>query len=358
MATKNRAANAAAPVSVTWQESGFPPYGHISRDYRLHADQQAVPPKFKIGGRPGSAPEWAAYVDREVALMADFLWPRCDRATQSWVGMDRAKMEALTRADLGLMKSLSEKLQLEASFPLPVAPPAPTPTAPVPAAEPKPKGLERSHLDLFYAEDRSARPTLAVYLPKLEAGLLADVDKAVGEWLEGYGDAHIFFKLQFQRPRPYQMSYLLGIAGDDYVYRFGASAATPSLISGHSFSGLLVRCGALLDKRLVIERQLHGLAAMKQYMADIGDRRVFAGVHYPSDNLASWFCALRLCDHFFSTAGQDAKDLMWAAISKHSAVYKAMADAVAADAANPYAEPLRRLQAEADRPAFPNATVA
>ena len=96
---------------------------------------------------------------------------------------------------------------------------------------------------------------------------------------------------------------------------------------------------------------------MKQYMVDIGDRRVFAGVHYPSDNLASWFCALRLCDHFFSTAGQDAKTLMWEAISQHSAVYKAMASAIAKDANSPYAAPMKRLKEEADRPADPTAAL-
>jgi hypothetical protein len=340
---------------MTWQGSGFPPYGHISRDYRLQADQQAVPPKFKVGDRPGSAAEWAAYVNREGGLMADFLWPQWDRATACWVGAASARMKALTEADLGLMKDLSQLLQLEASFPLPA--PAPAPGAD-PNAGAKPKGLERSHLDLFYAEDRSARPTLGVYLPKLEASVLADVDKAVADWLRGYGDAHIVFKLRFQRPRPYQMSYLLGAPSDDYVYRFGASAVTPSLISGHAFSGLLVRCGALLDKRLVIESHLHGLSAMKQYMVDIGDRRVFAGAHYPSDNLASWYCALRLCDHFFSNAGQDAKSLMWEAISQHSAVYKAMKGAVAADANSPYAGPLECLEREARRAADPAAAVA
>lgn len=324
---------------------GFPPYGHISRDYRLKADQLAVPPKFRVAGRPGSTAEWVAYLDTEVRLMADFLWPQWDRAAGTWVGSARDSMRALTLADLGLMKSLAEQLQLEASFPVPAPAPAAASSSPVPVT--KPKGLERSHLDLFYAEDRSARPTLAVYLPKLEAGPLAEVDKSVLDWLDGYGEAHIFFKLRFQRPRPYQMSYLLGAAADDYVYRFGASAVTPALISGHAFSGLLVRCGALLDNRLLIERQLHGLSAMKQYMVDIGDRRVFAGVHYPSDNLASWFCALRLCSHFFGSAAQDARALMWDAISLHSQVYKAMKDAVDKDSTSPYAEPLRRLTQEA-----------
>lgn len=336
------------PTTVTWAESGYPPYGHISRDYRLEADQQAVPPRFKIAGRPGAAEEWRRFVDREVAALAGFLWPRCDRAARLWVGAAVAGMDGLTKADLSLMKDLSLKLQDEASVLLY----DPHDDQKVPTL----KGLKRSHLDLFHAEDRSARPTLNVYLPDLDASLLADIDKAVADWLQGYGDAHIFFKLQFQRPRPYQMSYLLGAAADDYVYRFGSSAVTPSLISGHSFSGLVVRCGALIEKRLGIERNLNALAGMQQYMVDIGDRRVFAGVHYPSDNMASWYCALRLCDHLYSTAGQEAKRMMWTAISKHSAVYAAVEKA-AAVAGSPYAAPLAVLQKEANRPADPMATV-
>lgn len=331
--------------SILWRDSGYPPYGHISRDYRLEADHQPVPPRFHVQGRPGTAAEWQRFVERETATLARWLWPRCERATKSWVGAATTLMDGLTQADLGLMKELSRKLQDEASFPIPDA-----------EGKLKPKGLERSHLDLFYTEDRSARPSQGIYLPALDATQLADFDKAVLDWLQGYGDAHIFFKLQFQRPRPYQMSYLLSGAADDYVYRFGASAVTPSLISGHAFSGLVVRCGALLDKLPVVERQLHGLRRMKQYMVDIGDRRVFAGVHYPSDNLASWWCALRLCDHYYGTAGQLAKTWMWEAISEHSAVYSAIKAAAAAPS-SVYAAPLAALQAEARRPAEPGATV-
>ena len=34
------------------------------------------------------------------------------------------------------------------------------------------------------------------------------------------------------------------------------------------------------------------VTALQALAVDMGDRRVFAGVHYPSDNLLSWFVAL------------------------------------------------------------------
>lgn len=337
---------ATAAASLPWAGSGFPPYGHISRDYRLSADHTAVPPYFRVEGRPGAIAEWQRFIDREVTTLAAWLWPRFDRATGAWVGAACASMADLTRADLALMRDLSEKLQAEATFAVP---------DPAGGAA-KSTGLKRSHLDLFHAEDKSARPTLNVYFPDLEATQQADLDKSVADWLQGYGEPHIVFKLAFQRPRPYQMSYLLGAADDDFDYRFGASAVTPSLISGHAFSGLVVRCGALLARQINVERHLHGLRRMKQYMVDIGDRRVFAGVHYPSDNLASWWCALRLCDHYYGAAGPQAKEFMWQAISEHSAVYRAILDAAKA-AGSPYAVPLAKLQAEAARPASPDAAI-
>jgi hypothetical protein len=41
-------------------------------------------------------------------------------------------------------------------------------------------------------------------------------------------------------------------------------------------------------------------ASLAQYMVDIGDRRVFAGVHYPSDNIASWIMALSLMPEVYA----------------------------------------------------------
>jgi len=65
--------------------------------------------------------------------------------------------------------------------------------------------------------------------------------------------------------------------------------------SGHCFEGCLIAAGIYelwLSDGLTTTRDQ--LGALEQYGVDIGDRRVFAGVHYPSDNLASWIIGLRL----------------------------------------------------------------
>ena len=63
-----------------------------------------------------------------------------------------------------------------------------------------------------------------------------------------------------------------------------------------------------------------------QYAVDFGDRRVFAGVHYPSDNLASWVAVLRLIPWVFSQNGGFLVDFIRTAIIEQSAVYRLMQD--------------------------------
>jgi hypothetical protein len=65
---------------------------------------------------------------------------------------------------------------------------------------------------------------------------------------------------------------------------------------------------------------------LRQYSVDVGDRRVLAGVHYPSDNLGSWTTALLLatCVCNGDTAG---RAMLWQAISTQSVVYSAISAA-------------------------------
>lgn len=316
--------SAKQPVSIV-----FPPYGNVSLDFRLTADGLNMPSRFTVAGRAGTAPEWDHYLHSEALEIAEFLWPVFDRASGTWSGKSAASMQALTEADLGLMAQLADMLHEEAK-----------------AAG---SGLERNHLDLFKSEDQSARPTLASYLPALSEPQRTALDQSIGQWLEGIGDAHIRFKAFFQRPRAYQTAFLLA-PNSNYTYRHAASAVTPALISGHAFQGLVARCGGYMFNRLMLETSFGAVERLQQYAIDIGDRRVFAGVHYPSDNLASWYCGLRLCDHFFAKAGQSAKNFMWEAIQR-GRVYEAICNASDGAKDSPYAEPLARLRKEAARPA-------
>lgn len=42
--------------------------------------------------------------------------------------------------------------------------------------------------------------------------------------------------------------------------------------------------------------------AQTQFAADFGDRRVIAGIHYPTENIASWILAIRLIPKAFRHA--------------------------------------------------------
>jgi hypothetical protein len=60
--------------------------------------------------------------------------------------------------------------------------------------------------------------------------------------------------------------------------------------------------------------------ALEQFAVDIGDRRVLARVHYPSDLLSSWLMVMGMANYVFST--REVKNHLWAAISKRSQMYR------------------------------------
>lgn len=61
--------------------------------------------------------------------------------------------------------------------------------------------------------------------------------------------------------------------------------------------------------------------AIQQYMVDWGDRRVFAGVHYMTDNIASWWLAMTFVPFLFHDRPEIA-DLARQAIITRSRVYR------------------------------------
>jgi hypothetical protein len=56
-------------------------------------------------------------------------------------------------------------------------------------------------------------------------------------------------------------------------------------------------------------------------MVDWGDRRVFAGVHYMTDNIASWTLARRLIPFLFRSNAHEVENFAVQAISRHSQVF-------------------------------------
>ena len=86
--------------------------------------------------------------------------------------------------------------------------------------------------------------------------------------------------------------------------------------------------------------------AIEQYATDIGDRRVMAGLHYPSDNLCSWLITLRMANHVFRDPG--VKSHLWSAIQR-GYVYRLVRAEVTRNPRSPYAPAMAELRLEAAR---------
>ena len=321
---------------MTAETLALPPYGYMNSSYMWDVDTRRVPESFALGGRPATALEWRAYVEQFVDDVADFLWPSYDFQTQTWCGAAQLKAMKLTHADLDLMRTtLSPKL-LEAVLVRP---------------DDESSMCEVTHKSMFQKEDEPTEPTLFamldLYLPTVPAAMLASLKNDSLNALGAFGPAPLRFKERMQRPRPYQVAFMF--KRSDFSWELAKSSMTPSIPSGHSLQALIGFCSGYMALRLELQDVAGAIDALQQYSVDFGDRRVFAGVHYPSDNIASWLCALKLCDHLFGEAGQVAKDFMCAAIAK-SAVFIAM-NAIRSAADSPYALPMQKLIDEMARAA-------
>lgn len=288
----------------------LPPYGPMPLEFLDHPTRLVQPAQWN------GAMDYAAWIDTVSALFAEKCWPIFDVASGSWKGAAAANMIDLTLADLELLP------ELQAQF-----------TA-------KARNLPLTHGDLFGIEDaddatfvsdelkividRSIDRSLRLYLKPtgvdpeiLAAAHIARMGKAVG-WLP------LHLKQQLQRPRAHQAAFMLG---RPFTYHIAGSAASPAMVSGHSYQGLYSGITSFYHAK---QRGLGApvLKALAQYAVDVGDRRVFAGVHYPSDNVASWISGLLAAPFIFS----DSKGTSWAwgAITGGSSVYAAIRDGLAA----------------------------
>jgi hypothetical protein len=147
-------------------------------------------------------------------------------------------------------------------------------------------------------------------------------------------------KGRFQRPRAFQTALLLG---RKYNYVWAATGGTPSMVSGHCLQGSLAGSSAFVLFGRDVD--LVSVEILKQFTVDIGDRRVFAGVHYPSDNLSSWYTALNLLPHVLDESQvRSTREFLWGAISKKSIVYRAIRNHAEINADSPYWPCIRALE--------------
>lgn len=256
----------------------FPPYGEFARVYRESVDPTSLAP---IAWRPGlPKPErertWIEWRDETVKLITNTLWPQWCETQKSWINPNHAAMEALTLADFDLFDALGSSAILESQPKSPVA------AASIPTHRQYFVDEDSAKLgERYYFYDTTLPPAqLDKVLPDLRSALK---DKA--------GSVSIQVKQLLQRPRAYQVAKILG---RDHKFELATTSMTSSMSSGHCFQGCLVAVGIY---EAWIQRNYSPspdqLTALAQFGVDIGDRRVFAGVHYPSDNLASWIMDLR-----------------------------------------------------------------
>jgi PAP2 superfamily len=307
----------------------FPPYGEFARVYRESVNPTELAPN---AWRPELAkPErertWLEWRAETVRLITSTLWPQWSETHKNWLNPDFAAMESLTIADFDLFKELNASGVLDAQ-----------PTSPVAAAS------IPTHRQYFIDEDTAKLGDRYYFydttLPTAQLEkVLPDIRTALKEKT---GSVSIQIKELLQRPRPYQVAKILG---REHRFELATTSMTSSMSSGHCFQGCLVAVGIY---ETWIKRGFaptpDQLLALAQYGVDIGDRRVFAGVHYPSDNLSSWIMNLRLVGEV--APGQQITKFLAKAIVERSVVFR-LIDSSGAKAYAPALQLVKSLAAAA-----------
>ena len=317
-------------ISPPHSSERFPPWGILVERHANAVKNPEIPVHWRpTVVDPGARrTQWDAWCEGIVTDLSHKLWPR--RQSGAWVGTARDWVDELTRDDLGLLtSSLLDMLDRVVDSPAGDADPGPT------------------HRVLFRSEDTLG---FGEFFPVYGRALALEVEKvatgAVGDWADDCinttsGDLDLVLKDSLQRPRAYQMAHVLGISG--FRHQVAKSANTPSMISGHSFHGL---CGGIAVEELL--RHANATTAygpaLEQYAADVGDRRVFAGVHYPSDNIGSWVTALRVAKECCTEPGLSRQFVLNAIGRSH--VAKAIANYASAHPARALASAWKMLQEE------------
>ena len=75
--------------AMTSDPANLPPYGYIHDEWMYDLRTRRVPLGFRVAGRAADEAAYVGWLEETVDDMADFLWPRYDRASQSWVGKAR-----------------------------------------------------------------------------------------------------------------------------------------------------------------------------------------------------------------------------------------------------------------------------
>lgn len=307
--------------------AALPPWGQMDAGMLKQIGDRPIPEAFRPQDGGTLEQEWRDWFDTLADELSTLLWPKFDPHSGTWV---RPPDQALIDADFTLMASLCKQLD-----------------------EPV-QGLAsvKTPHRVFYEEEDDERvligagyerydPAFPEYLRKdrqLTYLLLHGCNRKLGS-------LHVQLKQIFQRPRPYQVALLQRQQFQHVRTRLGYH---PSFISGHCVQGSVAGLSVYLQVSNAVD--FASIDILKQFTVDIGDRRVFAGVHYPSDNLSSWYTAFKLLRYVIDKpALPAARAFLWDAIRSKSRVYQAIdAHARQHGAASPYTKVIAAIAAVAE----------
>lgn len=306
----------------------MPPWGQMNETQREKIDKRPIAEAWRPLHGGDVAEEWKRWLYGLVRDLSAMLWPTFDETRRTWASPPN---DALIDADFTLLESLW--LQLN---------------EPIKGAADE----NTLHGKLFDEED-DERILIGAQYERYDPSFpehLRQEHTFTNLLIDGFdrklGSLQLQLKQRFQRPRPYQVAFLQRRARFKHLSsRLGSH---PSFISGHCIQGCLGGTSAYLLIGTVLD--FASIDILKQFAVDIGDRRVFGGVHYPSDNLGSWYTAFKLLPHVIdSSVLPRARSFLWDAISTRSIVYRAIADYVHPDdGSSPYAPALAAIVAAAN----------
>jgi membrane-associated phospholipid phosphatase len=313
-----------APVAAK-QGGILPPWGLMDEALLEDISQRPIPKDWKpANGSQVTPAKWQQWRDEVISEIAGVLWPVYVPGSVAW---QSPAVQALINVDFALLKRLHPAIH-----------------APIRALHP----TTVTHLDFFLDEDDESKLFATGYErydPRLPAELRAELQKQLEAGLQSkVATLDLQMKQAFLRPRAYQVAVIQ--QRREYGHLEAKTANTPSMVSGHCLQSIMGACNVFNE---LADRLNHkSLDVFRQFAVDIGDRRVLAGVHYPSDSLSSWYTSFRLIPFVFPRSRVQAiRGFLWQAISRKSLVFETIQKHVRSVSNSPYQKAVAALRAVA-----------
>jgi PAP2 superfamily len=293
---------------------GWLPYGSLNNFYRGRINQSLIPQDWQALSSPEPTARdaaWRSWRSGVLRDLAEVLWPLYDWEHMQWVGSATNFARDLTRCDLAIMVKMLNPPEGRRFLKPPESPNlAPNPP---------------DHKTLFEYEDGKHRfgADYGVYDVRVPQWLSTSAASIMNNAIDTkIGSVSLQFKVYFQRIRPYQVAMAWGLK--EFEHELALTSMSPALPSGHGLQGLIAAASVYetwIEAGLTMDKS--SIASLGQFAVDVGDRRVMAGIHYPSDNIASWILALLLGPLVFRRT--DTTRFLWSAIHEQSHIYKLIA---------------------------------